>query len=220
MSSAVHCLWGAPVLKVCVMSVFTLSKMSGRSTVPYWCIWCARQRSYPFLCTVVSGQGPYHVWVSRLAQAVCSEQVLGGGSLLSWSIWLISSAWLRQVIRQTNEDWGQSRCEVSSNAPKQCGTPRGLSRLARGWNGQDVWKTGGRGSSHTSDSSAGLQGGPRQRVQYESQHVGLAEDVSRTLSALYKQCCELGPLVGKVNPHVHVQRNSLRQSVELSDYHQ
>jgi len=32
MLSAVHHLWGVPVLKVCVMSVFTSSKTSGRGT--------------------------------------------------------------------------------------------------------------------------------------------------------------------------------------------
>ena len=34
-----------------------------------------------------------------------SEQVFfGGGDLLSQGIWLMRSAWLRQVIRHTNED--------------------------------------------------------------------------------------------------------------------
>ena len=65
----------------------------------------------------------------------CQEMVQGGIRAGFWLVrgWrpfshgirLIRYAWLRQVIRQTIEDWGLSRWGVSSVASRQCCTKRG-----------------------------------------------------------------------------------------------
>jgi hypothetical protein len=35
-----------------------------------------------------------------------------GGDLLSQGIWLVRSAWLKHIIRQTNEDWVRAKYPV------------------------------------------------------------------------------------------------------------
>ena len=82
----------------------------------------------------------------------------GGGALLSQDIWLIRSAWLRQVIRHTTEVWVGVKYPVvllsyvvhqGVWAGQQEGEMAKMCEVI-----QDSWpmlKTGGRGSSQTSE---------------------------------------------------------------------
>ena len=175
MLSAVHHLWGVPVLKVCVMSVFTSSKTSCRGTnramvylvchaevisitIDGW----VRTGVLAYVGSVLLLGRGFRLCVSRLA--VLSEgwgrdlsRFGEGGDLLSQGIWLIRSAWLKHIIRHTTEVWVGVKYPVM---PLSSVAHQGV------WAGQQegemanmceviqdswpAWKTGGRGSSQTS----------------------------------------------------------------------
>jgi len=146
--SAVHHLWGVPVLKVCVMSVFTSSKTSGRGTnrVLVHLVCQAEVISITVDTWVRTGVLAFVGWVLLLGRGcrLCVSRlaVLSGGSgrdlnrfLWGGISWVRVFGWSDQhgwnIIRHTNDNWSLSRCKVSSKAPKHCGIPRGLSRSSK-----------------------------------------------------------------------------------------